>query len=141
MNKKLIVNITSWLYIALFLYAGISKLFDYDLFEQQIAQSPILAPSAKSLSWILPALEISISLILIIPGKRITGLYASFVLMLFFTGYIIWILNFSNTIPCSCGGILESMSWKQHLLFNILFLLLAAGAITIERKRTKPYIN
>jgi uncharacterized membrane protein YphA (DoxX/SURF4 family) len=65
-----------------------------------------------------------------LPG-RLIGLYASFFFMILFTGYIVAILRFSSYIPCSCGGILQKMSWTQHLIFNIGFLLLAVIAILL----------
>jgi hypothetical protein len=49
-----------------------------------------------------------------------------------FTAYIITILNFSEYIPCSCGGILQNMTWKTHLVFNIGLVLLSIAGILIE---------
>jgi len=51
--------------------------------------------------------------------------------MLMFTSYIIVILNYSSFVPCSCGGILEKIGWKEHLIFNIVFTILAATACFI----------
>jgi hypothetical protein len=53
-----------------------------------------------------------------------------------FTFYIVIILNFSSFIPCSCGGILEKLGWREHLIFNIFFLFLAlAAAVLFYGKR------
>ncbi|MEJ0031509.1 MAG: MauE/DoxX family redox-associated membrane protein [Bacteroidota bacterium] len=41
--------------------------------------------------------------------------------MVMFTAYIVVITRFSEYTPCSCGGVLEKMSWDQHLVFNIGF--------------------
>jgi hypothetical protein len=46
-----------------------------------------------------------------------------------FTTYIVIILNFSENIPCSCGGILENMTWGQHLVFNCIFIIIGAIGI------------
>ena len=49
--------------------------------------------------------------------------------MSMFTAYIYILLNYSSFVPCSCGGILESLTWKEHMLFNIGFM--AAAVIGI----------
>jgi hypothetical protein len=53
--------------------------------------------------------------------------------MSMFSAYIIAITQFSDYIPCSCGGILQKMSWNQHLVFNFLFVSLAAAGILLYR--------
>ncbi len=42
------------------------------------------------------------------------------------------ILNYSEFIPCSCGGILEKMDWKTHLIFNIATVIVAAFTIVLS---------
>ncbi len=83
------------------------------------------------ISYAVLAVEFTIALLLAIPKTRFIALFASFTLMLLFTAYIIVILNYSSFVPCSCGGILEQLGWKEHLIFNIVFTLLAATAILI----------
>jgi len=137
MLKRTIPGIIALLFIVLFLYTGISKLMEYTVFKEQIATSPILAPVAPFIAWALPLAEFAVAVLLFIPKWKLWGLYASFALMLAFTGYIVAILNFSAELPCSCGGVLEEMSWDQHLVFNIVFTALALVAALLERKRRK----
>lgn len=83
-------------------------------------------------------MEILIACLLIFEGSRSVALYASFTLMVMFTAYIYIILNFSDFVPCSCGGVLEKLSWTQHLIFNIFFIILAGIAVFIKaRYKTK----
>jgi len=137
MLKRTIPSIIALLFVVLFLYTGISKLMEYSVFKEQIAASPILAPVAPFIAWALPLAEFAVAIALFIPAWRLWGLYASFVLMLLFTGYIAALLSFSEELPCSCGGILQEMSWQQHLVFNIVFTLLAVAGALLERKRRK----
>lgn len=137
MLKRTIPSIVALLLVVLFLYTGISKLMDYTVFKEQIAESPILAPVAPFIAWSLPLVEFAVAVALFIPAWRLWGLYASFVLMLLFTGYIAAILSFSEELPCSCGGILQEMSWQQHLVFNITFTILAIVSAILEKKRRK----
>ena len=139
--KRTIVDVISYLYVLLFLYAATSKLLEYDKFQLQISKSPIITGYAFILVWMVPILEIIISIMLLIKRTLIIGLYAAFSLMCLFTAYIYAILHFSDFIPCSCGGVLQRMSWGQHLLFNIAFVLLAIFGILLQNKidRKKAY--
>jgi uncharacterized membrane protein YphA (DoxX/SURF4 family) len=134
------------LYILLFVYAAVSKLLDFENFQVQLGQSPLLSAFAGWASWGIPITEILIAIALLFPRYRLVGLFAAFSLMVLFTTYIIIILNFSPFVPCSCGGILEKMSWTQHLVFNIVFVFLALISIlsiapkkvTENTKKRKP---
>ncbi len=129
--QKFIVETTSILLIILFVYAGLSKLLEFQNFRAQLGQSPLLSAYTGFISYAVLAVEFTIALLLAIPKTRFIALFASFTLMLLFTAYIIVILNYSSFVPCSCGGILEQLGWKEHLIFNIVFTLLAATAILI----------
>jgi len=137
MKRTTIVEIIAILFMILFLYTGISKLMEYTVFKEQIASSPLLEPFASQIARWLPMTEFVVALLLFIPRWRLKGLYASFVLMVLFTGYIIAILNFSKNIPCSCGGVLEQLSWKAHIVFNGVFIALAMIGIGLERRLIK----
>lgn len=134
MKKTTILEIITVLYIILFLYTGISKVMDYTVFKEQIATSPILAPVSKLIALAVPAAEFLVTIMLVVPRWRLKGLYTSLGLMTAFTGYIIAVLLLNKEIPCSCGGVIELMSWSQHIIFNSIFIALAIAAIIIERK-------
>jgi uncharacterized membrane protein YphA (DoxX/SURF4 family) len=134
MRKTIILEIISFLFILLFMYAAVTKLLDYEKFTVQIGQSPVLTAFSGWVAWMIPSVEILVSLALAIPCFRLIGLYAAFSLMVMFTAYIISILNFSDYIPCSCGGILEKLGWKEHLVFNVGFVLLGIVGIILHSK-------
>ncbi|WP_332243886.1 MauE/DoxX family redox-associated membrane protein [Flavivirga spongiicola] len=116
-----------------------SKLLVFDEFKIQIGQSAMLTPFVGIVAWVIPSLEILISLLILIPRFRLLGMYAAFSLMVMFTAYIFIILNFSNDIPCSCGGVLEKLGWTEHLTFNIAFVLLAfTGILIINGQKNYP---
>ena len=132
MNKKrraLLVEIISALFILLFVYAASSKILDFQKFRIELGKSPMLGFFSTYVSITIPVLEIMISILLIIRRYQYIALFASFSLMVVFSFYIIFILKFSSYIPCTCGGILENMSWSQHLIFNVGFILLGIVAI------------
>jgi uncharacterized membrane protein YphA (DoxX/SURF4 family) len=127
--RKYFLHTVTYLYILLWTYAAISKLKDVDKFYGQVSQSPMLTPFATIAVWTIPTLEILLAVLLISGKHKRFALYASYSLMTLFCFYIIGITEYSPYVPCSCGGILEHMTWSQHLYFNLLFCLLAAMAI------------
>lgn len=136
--KNQIVQIISILFIFLWAYAAFSKLLDYEKFTVQLRKSPILTKFAIFLALAVPVIEIVIVILLIFDRTRMTGLFASFSLMVAFSAYIFAVTRFTSDVPCSCGGILEKMDWNTHLLFNIFFVLLALVGILINRQISKP---
>ncbi len=131
-RKAIIVEVICYLFLILFLYAAATKLMEYAKFRVQIGQSPILTTLGDWIAPSVPAIELVIALLLFTPRFRLLALYASFSLMAIFTVYIFFILNYSPFVPCSCGGILEKMGWEEHLIFNMVFVLLAAVAILLQ---------
>ena len=127
----------SILFIILFAYAAASKWMDFDKFQAQLSQSPIISPFTSWIVWLIPLVELSLSLLLILPKWQLPGLYGCFSLMTMFSAYIVAITRYSEFIPCSCGGVLEHMSWNTHLIFNLCFVLLASLAILIKPLNTK----
>jgi uncharacterized membrane protein YphA (DoxX/SURF4 family) len=130
--KKITFHVLCLLYMLLFTYAAMSKLLDFENFKVQLGQSPLLSAFALFVAWTIPLLELTIVVFFLIDQLRQFALYLSFGLMAMFSIYIFIILNYSSFVPCSCGGILEKMGWKQHLVFNLVFLIFAAVAIFIN---------
>lgn len=132
MKKALIIEIISGAFIFLFVYAAVSKLMDLDKFAAQIGQSPILTDINYIVAWAIPITEIVIALLLTTKRTRSAGLSMSLVMMILFSAYIVAILSFGEHIPCACGGVIERLGWKGHLIFNISFVFLAALGIWLE---------
>lgn len=141
MNKKLIYNSILFLYMVLFLYTGISKIIDHDSFYVTLRKSPLLSNYASIVTWTIPPLEIAIATFLIITRWQYYALYASFALMVLFTLYIGFILTFSESLPCSCGGIIQKLSWRDHLLFNLMFIALAIIAIKLHHHNERVSVT
>lgn len=134
-SASVLIEILISLCILLFVYAAVSKLLDYTSFKIQIGQSPVLSAYAGWLAWVVPAFELIIAIFLVVPKLRFIGLLGFYIIMVSFTTYILIILNYSDFIPCSCGGILENLSWTQHLVLNGLFCLTALYILQVLNKR------
>ena len=111
--KTILVEIISILLMILFVYSALSKLLEFQNFQAQLGQSPLISAYTGFVSYSVLIIEFLIALLLAFPKSRYIALLASFGLMLMFTAYIVVILNYSSFVPCSCGGILEEMGWKQ----------------------------
>ena len=134
LRKNSIVEIICSLLIILFVYAALSKLGSYDRFTVQLSKSPFITSFSNFVAWSIPTTELAIALLLVIKKTRLLGLYAAFFLMSLFTAYLLIMLNFSYYIPCSCGGVLEYLSWNQHIAFNVFFIAISAAGVLMQHK-------
>jgi len=128
------IELVSALFILVFVYTATSKLLHHESFVFTLKKSPVTDFAGTFLSWAIPAIELLISLMLFVPRLRELGLYAAFGLMILFTSYIVYMLIFSSRLPCSCGGVINKLSWNQHLWLNVFLTMMAAAAILINRQ-------
>lgn len=134
-KRTAIIEIVTGLDIVVLFYTGVAKLMDYSKFKEQLTISYILGPAVEIAGTILPYVELSIVLMLLIPKWRIKGLYSCLTLMVLFTAYIIIGFTFNKDIACSCGGIIELLSWNQHLAFNTALITLNLWSIVLLKKQ------
>ena len=133
-TSLLIADIISGVLLILFLYTSISKLAGYATFTIVLSSSPLLKPLAGIIAWLLPVTEIAIALLLFFPVTRPKGLQASFILISVFTLYLVYMVLFTPHLPCNCGGVLQFLTWPQHILFNVFFILLSGVGILLYQK-------
>lgn len=136
--KEYFVTAVCVLVAFLFVYAAMSKVLDFENFQVQLAQSPLLSAYAHYISFAVVIIELTLAFYLCLPNCQKIALYCSLGLMSAFTIYIFLILNYSDFVPCSCGGILEKLGWTEHFIFNIAFVLLISAAILYKEKKDNP---
>lgn len=139
--KSRFVEYTSYFFILLFCYASISKIMDFENFQVQVAQSPLLSAYAIRATYGVLIFELVVCFLLIFDRSRFAGLIGAYALMVLFTLYIYLILHFSDYVPCSCGGILEKMDWNTHLIFNLICVIAVAIALLMIAERRKINIG
>lgn len=126
----------------LFVYASVSKLIAFDYYLYDLKRSPLLHPYASTLAIAVPLLELMVAALLLPDRTRRHGLAGAVLLMLLFTGYVVYVVSFTGERPCTCGGIIRQLSWPQHLVFNSFFLLIALVGYYLERsKKNIPQNN
>lgn len=119
----------------LFLFSGYEKLITHDQFLRGLEKVAIVGRYAWAVSWLVPALELVISGLLAFERTVKIGLYAFIYLMIAFTIYIIAVLSWAETLPCHCNILVKSLSWPQHIAFNLVFVLLAFVGLRFQRKK------
>jgi hypothetical protein len=134
LKRSTVIEIISSLMIILFIYTALSKLSDFEVFKVKLSKSPFITSISNFVAWSIPLNEIIIALLLTFSRTRLVGLFASFFLMSLFTAYLIIMLNLSYHIPCSCGGVLENLSWNQHIAFNSVFIAISGIGVILKVK-------
>lgn len=125
------------IFIILWIYTGITKLIDFRSATWQMMTNPIFRDIPWAGVWVGPSLELVAALLLVIKSTRTIGFYLSFALMLFFTFYVGYLMIFLPNLPCTCGGIISSLTWGQHLAMNIVLTILAFIGVLFQRRRNR----
>jgi len=120
-------------YVFMYMYTGWAKFMNMTTFIKGNSKIPHLGQYAKAIGYGIPSLEVVLAILLIFPVywvKR-SALWASTLLMGVFTIYLSLMVKFVEKKLCHCGGIIESMGWKTHIAFNIIWLI--AGLYALKR--------
>lgn len=135
---KLLIPITAALLIILFTYTALEKLSNIEAFGDALSKMVMLRSQANFITYAIPVTELAISMLLFFPQTRAAGLWSSLVLLTAFTVYLAVMVLSGDKLPCSCGGVISQLSWRQHILFNAFFIGLTALALYTTRRSRKP---
>lgn len=124
------------LLILLFVYTATDKWLHPAVFEASLAKSNVLAPFRSVLVYLIPMIEALTSIFLFLPRYRTTGFLLSALLLSLFSIYIIFMLLFQPQLPCSCGGIISTLGWQEHLFLNMVLSTLSLIAWMRTRNAT-----
>lgn len=134
MKRQTSIEIICCLLIFLFIYAALSKGIHHRQFTTQLLTHPYLKSMARLLAWTVPGAELVTAVLLVLPRYRIAGLILSASMLAAFTAYLGFMLLSGDVLPCSCGGIIARLSWRQHLIFNLVFLFLSLAGIYVASR-------
>lgn len=130
----LIPDIICGLLILLFAYTGFSKLIEFAKFRNVLKEAPLIGNYAMFLAALILVAELVIAFLLIMPRTKKTGLTAATGLLTVFTVYLVFMVLTDSHLPCSCGGVIQQLNWKQHIVFNAFFIVLGVTGIWYQRK-------
>lgn len=128
-TKKIVGDVVVYIFIILFVYTATGKIQSYHSFNLVLSKSVLIGEYHTIVAWGVPAIEIIISILLVFPLSRKAGLICSLAIMLVFTVYLIYMVNSGTQLICTCGGVLSTLTWKQHIWFNVIFILIAATGL------------
>ncbi|MBB2143942.1 hypothetical protein GM921_00465 [Pedobacter sp. LMG 31464] len=127
--NTLAIQCITFLLILLWTYTALSKWSEPTAFRFSLYRQPFSTSFSDFIFWVLPLSELTAATLLVFTATRPLGFYLSTLLLTVFTIYIvIALLGVFEKVPCSCGGVLKSLGWKQHLLFNLVFFALSTYA-------------
>lgn len=133
MKYRLYIDIIAGLLILLFVYTALSKLDNYNFFQAQLNLYPFIGFFGNTLSWTIPAMELIIAILLLLPAYRTKGLMAALILLIVFTVYLLLMILYTPDLPCSCGGVIQSLTWTQHVFFNCGFIMVTFIAVLMSK--------
>lgn len=118
----------------LFVYTALSKIEDHQRFLKGISRIELIGPYAVLISIAVPVIEIITGLLIFIPWTNKIGLKSFLAIMVVFTVYIFIAITWASNLPCHCGGVVESLTWTEHIWFNLGFITLALTALWLDKK-------
>lgn len=121
--------------MSLFLYTACSKILDHARFLNGLQRVELIGKFATYVAWLVPAVEILIAVLLLVPKTYKWGLCGFSSLMILFTCYILGMLFWATNLPCHCGGAIEKLSWTQHVWFNLAFVGLSIFALRLSKNK------
>jgi uncharacterized membrane protein YphA (DoxX/SURF4 family) len=139
MRRNQLTLILSALIIVLFVYTATGKFFDFASFRAVLHTSPIVGEKAPVVAWALPLLEFGISLLLLFHRTRRQGLWSALVLLIIYSGYLLYQSLFLGESIYYSAGILQQVTWWQHLIIN--FLLISLTVLGLRLYRPKPVVE
>ncbi|SEW51592.1 MauE/DoxX family redox-associated membrane protein [Chitinophaga arvensicola] len=132
-TKKILQELCIAMLVILFVYTASIKLMKFEEHSLAMKAQPLLPWLQNFLIYAVPFSEIIAVILLAIAKLRRVGLFLTTALLISFTGYVVLVnLNYYGRIPCSCGGVISSFSWQQHLVFNMFFVIISVVAIYLD---------
>lgn len=120
--------------VFLYIYTGLSKYQSLNTFQVVLGKSILIKAYSIPISLVLPGFEILLAIALAIPKTRRLGFLTSAYLLSAFTLYLLYMIKFSPKLPCSCGGIISQLSWRQHIILNTILIATSIYGNIITKK-------
>ncbi|EMS34051.1 hypothetical protein C943_03867 [Mariniradius saccharolyticus AK6] len=133
-RKNLPTEAAAIILALVFVYTAGSKWLDMEATRNGFMNQPFPKWMAMALVYIIPSVEFVCGILLLVPVRRKIGFGIAVMLMGLFTGYVVLVLtSVFGRIPCSCGGIVSTLGWSEHLVLNIVLLATAILGYRLER--------
>ena len=135
--KNRVADSIAALFILLFAYTAMNKIMHYENFILTLSRSPLIAGWSQTIGLSIIMIEMLLVLFLFFPSTRTYGLLFSAALMFLFTVYVGYMIIAGSRLPCSCGGIIQQLSWRNHFVLNIVLTLLSCAGFYFRKFKSK----
>lgn len=121
-------------FMLLFIYAALRKLTDLEMFVKEVWGFAIFGSKqmVRTGFIVLSCAELTVGIMLAIQKTRQYGIYGAFLLMAAINVLFFIIQQYAKVIPLYYGGILPSVNFITHFIFNIALLFIALRAIFLH---------
>ncbi len=132
--KQYLIQALTAFFIFFLVYTAGYKALNVTAFEFNIGRTGIFPAKYLSLvSYAVIMIEILVIISLMIKPQLGLKLYT--VLMSLFSVYIIFLYYTGRYEVCGCGGILNGLGFKPHLVINISQVILGTIAVNLNSKK------
>jgi hypothetical protein len=139
-KKELISEIITYFFILLFVFAGLRKLIDLEMFIKEVYGFALFGSHSaiRTEFATLSTFELITALLLTLPKTRVLGWYATFVHLFFINIAMFYMQQFAKIIPIYYGGIIPGAPFIVHFIFNLATLFAALlGLLLMIDSRSK----
>lgn len=134
MNPHPFIILITGLLIILWAYSSFSKLYELTKFKHAMMTQVFPKSISRILIYLIPSSEIILIILLLIPGTRLIGMYASLFMMAAFTIYVgAAVFGLYTKRPCACGGLFGRLGWEKHLKVNVVLTLIALFGVLLMK--------
>jgi uncharacterized membrane protein YphA (DoxX/SURF4 family) len=134
MNRHPFIILITGILTFLWAYSSFTKLTNLKQFKHAMLTQVFPRWIGKILVFLVPIVEITLMVLLIIPFTRLIGMYSSLFTLLAFTIYVGGaVFKIYDRTPCACGGLFNRLGWYKHFKLNIILTIIAfTGAILMD---------
>jgi len=138
MITKALVKLIAIVLSVLFAIAAVDKLENYPKFRLQLQRFPVDLSVLRTQAWIIPATELIIALLLLVPVTRLKGLFATLFLLSLYTLYLVCMLETRFYCICKCGEPFQSLSLKMHIVFTLASVFFTGVGVVLSGRLVDP---
>ena len=111
------------LIMGFFAYTLVNKLLQFDAFKLNLARTGIFDVQMVDLVAYFAVVMEAASIILLVFFRK-WGLRFTLLMMVAFTLYILYLVTTGHYEVCGCGGVLNGLKFRWHLLINLVLIFI-----------------